>query len=95
MPLVAILLASASASALLVGLSNTGLPGVSILAIVLMTEAYPENATCSVGAILPVLLVGDAFAVAWFRGNAVAVKATPASPPRVTGNGSRPVSRRL
>ena len=40
------------------------------LCIVLMTEAYPENATYSVGAILPVLLAGDVFAVAWFRRNA-------------------------
>ena len=68
MTLVSILLASASA--LLVGLSKTGLPGVSILGIVLMTEAYPKDATYSVGAILPVLLVGDVFAVAWFRRNA-------------------------
>jgi uncharacterized protein len=68
MTLVSILLASASA--LLVGLSKTGLPGVSILAIVLMTEAYPKNAAYSVGAILPVLLVGDVFAVAWFRRDA-------------------------
>jgi uncharacterized protein len=60
----------ASASALLVGLSKTGLPGVSILAILLMTEAYPDDARLSVGAILPVLLAGDVFAVAWFRRHA-------------------------
>jgi uncharacterized membrane protein YfcA len=60
----------ASASALLVGLSKTGLPGVSILAILLMTEAYPDDARASVAAILPVLLVGDVFAVAWFRRHA-------------------------
>jgi uncharacterized protein len=68
MTFVSILLASASA--LLVGLSKTGLPGVSILGIVLMTEAYPEDARFSVGAILPLLLVGDVFAVAWFRRHA-------------------------
>jgi uncharacterized protein len=60
----------ATASALLVGLSKTGLPGVSILAIVLMTNAYPHDAKYSVGAILPVLLAGDVFAVAWFRRHA-------------------------
>lgn len=60
----------AAASALLVGLSKTGLPGVSIPAILLMTEAYPDDARMSVGAILPVLLVGDVFAVAWFRRHA-------------------------
>ena len=57
-------------SALLVGLSKTGLPGVSIPAILLMTEAYPDDARLSVGAILPVLLVGDVFAVAWYRQHA-------------------------
>jgi uncharacterized protein len=60
----------ASASALLVGLSKTGLPGVSILGILLMTEAYPDDARLSVGAILPILLAGDVFAVAWFRRHA-------------------------
>ena len=60
----------AGLSALLVGLSKTGLPGVSIPAILLMTEAYPNDARLSVGAILPVLLVGDVFAVAWFRRHA-------------------------
>jgi uncharacterized protein len=60
----------ACVSAALVGLSKTGLPGVSILAILLMTEAYPDDARLSVGAILPVLLAGDVFAVAWFRRHA-------------------------
>lgn len=60
----------AIASALLVGLSKTGLPGVSILAIVLMAEAYPQNSIYSVGAILPVLLAGDVFAVAWYHQHA-------------------------
>jgi uncharacterized protein len=60
----------ASVSALLVGLSKTGLPGVSIPAILLMTEAYPHDARISVGAILPLLLVGDVFAVAWYRQHA-------------------------
>jgi uncharacterized protein len=60
----------AIASALLAGLSKTGLPGVSIPAILLMTEAYPNDARLSVAAILPVLLAGDVFAVAWFRQHA-------------------------
>ena len=60
----------AIASALLVGLSKTGLPGMSIPAILLMTEAYPDDARASVAAIVPVLLVGDVFAVAWFRRHA-------------------------
>lgn len=68
MTVVSLLLACTSA--LLVGLSKTGLPGVSILAILLMTEAYPNDARLSVAAILPVLLAGDVFAVAWFRRHA-------------------------
>jgi hypothetical protein len=68
MSLVSIL--CAAASALLVGLSKTGLPGVSIPAILLMTEAYPHDARMSVGAILPVLLAGDVFAVAWYHQHA-------------------------
>jgi uncharacterized protein len=58
------------ASALLIGLSKTGLPGVSIPGILLMTEAYPDDARASVAAILPVLLTADVFAVMWFRRHA-------------------------
>jgi len=58
------------ASALLIGLSKTGLPGVSIPGILLMTEAYPDDARASVAAILPVLLTADVFAVIWFRRHA-------------------------
>lgn len=58
------------ASALLVGFSKTGLPGVSIPAILLMTEAFSDDAKLAVGAILPVLLVGDVFAVLWYRHHA-------------------------
>ncbi|MHB8901930.1 MAG: TSUP family transporter [Thermoguttaceae bacterium] len=54
-------------AAILVGLSKTGVPGVSIPAILLMTEAYAGNAKFSVGAILPVLMVGDLFAVGYYR----------------------------
>jgi uncharacterized protein len=57
-------------SAVLVGLSKTGLPGVSIPAIWLMTEAFPDDARLAVGALLPVLLLGDCFAVGWYRHHA-------------------------
>ena len=43
---------------------------MSIPAILLMTEAYPNDARQSVGAVLPLLLVGDVFAVAWYRQHA-------------------------
>ncbi len=54
-------------AAILVGLSKTGVPGVSIPGILLMAEAYAGNEKLSVGAILPILLVGDLFAVGYFR----------------------------
>jgi uncharacterized membrane protein YfcA len=57
-------------SAFLVGFSKTGLPGVSIPGILLMTEACPNDARASVALILPVLLVGDVFAVFWFHHHA-------------------------
>ena len=57
-------------SALLVGFSKTGLPGVSIPAILLMTEAFSDDAKLAIGAMLPVLLVGDVFAVVWYRHHA-------------------------
>jgi uncharacterized membrane protein YfcA len=52
------------------GLSKTGLPGVSIPAIALMAAAFSDNAEASVGALLPVLLVSDVFAVAYYRRHA-------------------------
>jgi uncharacterized membrane protein YfcA len=51
----------------LVGLSKTGVPGVSIPAILMMAEAFPGNEKLSVGAILPLLLLGDLFAVGYYR----------------------------
>lgn len=57
-------------SALLIGFSKTGLPGVSIPGILCMAEAFPNDAKQSVVAILPVLLVGDIFAVFWFNHHA-------------------------
>ena len=58
------------AAALLVGLSKTGVPGVAIPAVLLMTEAFSGNEKLSVGALLPVLLVGDAIAVGIYRHHA-------------------------
>jgi uncharacterized protein len=60
----------AAIAALLIGISKTGLPGVSLPAILLMAEAFPENAQQSVGAVLPLLLVGDVFAVLWYHRHA-------------------------
>lgn len=60
----------AGAAAILVGLSKTGMPGVAIPAIWLMVEAFEGDAKLSVGAILPMLLVADVFAVAYYRRHA-------------------------
>ena len=54
-------------SAFLVGLSKTGVPGVSLPAILLITMAFSGADKMSVGAILPVLVVGDLMGVAFYR----------------------------
>ncbi len=59
------------AAALLVGFSKTGLPGASILHVTVMMGAFPDDTGRAVGALLPVLLVGDVFAVCWYRHHAV------------------------
>ena len=59
-----------SIAALLVGFSKTGLPGAAIPAVALMAEAYPHETKLSVGAILPLLLVGDLFAITVYRRHA-------------------------
>jgi uncharacterized membrane protein YfcA len=59
-----------AAAALLVGLSKTGVPGVSLPAILLMAEAFPGAEKMSVAAIMPILLLGDCFAVGYYRQHA-------------------------
>ena len=75
-------------AAVLIGLSKTGVPGVSIPAILLMAEAFPGNEKLSVGAILPILLVGDVLAVGAYRQHAVEPPVWPV-PLCSRGNGSR------
>lgn len=55
-------------AALLVGCSKTGLPGIGVLQVPLFAAAFP--AKLSVGALLPLLIVGDIFAVCWYRRHA-------------------------
>ena len=57
-------------AALLVGFSKTGMPGAAIPAVALMAEAFREETKLSVGAMLPILLVGDLFALAYYRRHA-------------------------
>jgi len=55
-------------AALLVGFSKTGVPGLGILMVPLMAMVFP--AKLSVGAVLPMLIVGDILAVKLYRRHA-------------------------
>lgn len=55
-------------AAFFLGLSKTGLPGAGILAIPFIAAVVPAKA--STGLVLPMLIVGDLFAVAWYRRHA-------------------------
>ena len=57
-------------AALLVGISKTAIPGAAIPAVALMAEAFRADTKLSVGALLPILLVGDLFALAYYRRHA-------------------------
>ena len=48
--------------AFLIGVSKTGLPGVSILVVPLMAVALPGRARESTGIMLGMLILGDLFA---------------------------------
>ena len=56
-------------SAVLIGISKTGFPGMGLLAILIAAIAIPVKQ--STGLILPMLVVGDIFAVAYYRRHAV------------------------
>ena len=56
-------------SAFLIGLSKTGLPGVGILSVLLTAFVIPARA--STGLVLPMLIVGDIFAVSYYHRHAV------------------------
>ena len=58
----------ACVAAILVGFSKCGLPGMGILVVPLMAMAFPAKQ--SVGVLLPMLIVGDLFAVGFYRRHA-------------------------
>ena len=60
--------AAGAAAAFLAGLAKTGVPGLGILVVPLMAWLFP--AKLSVGALLPLLLLGDVAALAFFRRHA-------------------------
>ena len=57
-------------AAFLVGFAKTGIPGSGMPAIALMAEAFPGNTRLSVGAMVPLLILGDVFAVSYYRRHA-------------------------
>jgi len=59
----------AAFSAFTIGLSKTGMPGLSSIFVPLFAFVLPARA--STGAVLPLLIVGDLVAVVWYRRNAV------------------------
>ncbi len=59
----------AAVSALIVGLSKTGVPGLAIIFVPLFAFVLP--ARLSTGALLPLLILGDVVAVTWYRRHAV------------------------
>ncbi|MDR1382361.1 MAG: sulfite exporter TauE/SafE family protein [Planctomycetaceae bacterium] len=56
-------------AAFFIGLSKTGIPGLSLPGILLMTFAFPGNERFSTGAILPVLIIGDIVGLSLYRKN--------------------------
>ena len=48
------------------GLSKTGVPGTSILGVLMMMLAFPGAEKLSSGAVLPLLIVADVFAVRYY-----------------------------
>jgi uncharacterized membrane protein YfcA len=58
----------AVASAMVIGISKAGLNGLALLFIPLMALSFGGKA--STGLLLPMLCVGDVFAVAWYRRHA-------------------------
>jgi hypothetical protein len=59
----------AAVASFVVGLSKTGIPGLSIIFVPLFAFALP--ARISTGALLPLLILGDVVAVTWYRRHAV------------------------
>ncbi|MCL2305550.1 MAG: sulfite exporter TauE/SafE family protein [Planctomycetaceae bacterium] len=58
-----------SFAAFLIGLSKTGVPGVGLASVVLMVYAFPGMEKNSTGAVLPLLILADCFAVFYHNKN--------------------------
>lgn len=55
-------------AALLVGISKTGVPGIGIMVVPLLGAAF--GGRLGAGVMLPMLIMGDIFAVTWYRRHA-------------------------
>jgi len=60
--------AAAGVVAMLIGIAKTGVPGVGILAVVLLASVMDVKQ--SVGFLLPILIMGDCFALKFYRRHA-------------------------
>lgn len=58
----------AAVASVFIGLSKTGIAGMGMLAVAMYAVIFPSRA--SVGVILPLLVVGDAFAIGAYRSHA-------------------------
>ena len=58
----------AGLAAVMIGVSKTGIPGLSILVVPLMASVMP--AKMSVGVVLPMLIFADIFAISYYRRHA-------------------------
>lgn len=74
---------TAALCAFLIGVAKTGVPGVAILGTTLMAAVMPAKA--STGFVLPLLIVGDIYAVIYYRRNAVWKHLIPLFPWAVVG----------
>ena len=70
-------------AALCVGLSKSGFPGVSLVTVALMAEAFPARQ--STGILLPLLIVGDLCAVHSFRQHTLWPQIARMLPPTLLG----------
>lgn len=72
-------------SALLVGVSKTGIPGLGILMAPLMAMAFPEHVRQSTGILLGMLILGDLLAAGYYRRNAEWKHVLRLLPPAILG----------
>ena len=72
-------------AAFLIGLSKTGVPGVGLAGVVLMVYAFPGMEKNSTGAVLPLLILADCFAVCYHHKNIQWSKLRQLFPPVLLG----------